>query len=78
MKLLLIVALVALTFIAFSFQPLTLTPVEAQSPPTWQADSLKSEIYFGSDMGDNTAVSQEAWEGFVADVVVPRFPAGIT
>jgi len=40
--------------------------------------SLKTEIYFGSNLGDGTSVSEEAWEAFVADVVVPRFPAGIT
>jgi hypothetical protein len=50
----------------------------AQSTPQPEANAFKTEIYFGSDLGDSTAVSQEAWEGFVADVVVPRFPAGIT
>ena len=50
----------------------------AQSTPPADANGLKTEIYFGSDLGDGKAVSQEAWEGFVADVFVPRFPAGIT
>ena len=62
-------------FLALPF--LTLVPVTqvggayAQSNPQPDANVTKTEIYFGSDMGDNTAVSQEAWEGFVADVVVP-------
>lgn len=54
------------------------TGVEAQSAATWQADSLRSEIYFGSDTGAGQSVSQQAWEEFVDDVVVPRFPAGLT
>ena len=52
--------------------------VQAQSPATQQADSVKSEVYFGSDMGAGESVSQEDWEQFVSDVVVPRFPAGLT
>jgi hypothetical protein len=56
-----------------------LTPgVEAQSFATWQADGLKTEIYFGSDMGAGQSVTQQAWEEFVNDIVVPRFPAGLT
>ena len=69
-------------FLALPFVMLVpVTPVGgayAQSTPQSDANVIKTEIYFGSDLGDNTAVSQEAWEGFVADVVVPRFPAGIT
>jgi hypothetical protein len=38
-----------------------------------EAETLKSEIYFGSD-----AVSQPAWEQFLAEVVVPRFSTGLT
>ena len=38
-----------------------------------EAETLKSEIYFGSD-----AVSQPAWEAFLADVVAPRFSTGLT
>src|SRR5215207_8270431 len=57
--------------------PATVVGASAQSTPA-DANATKTEIYFGSDMGDAEAVSQEAWEAFVADVVVPRFPAGIT
>ena len=51
---------------------------EAQGPAAWQADGLKTEIYFGSDMGGGQSVTRQAWEAFVDDVVVPRFPAGLT
>ena len=59
--------------------PATVVGASAQSnSPPADANATKTEIYFGSDMGDAESVSQEAWEAFVADVVVPRFPAGIT
>jgi hypothetical protein len=51
---------------------------DAQSPPSSQEESVKSEIYFGSDMGAGQMVSQRAWEEFLSDVVMPRFPAGLT
>jgi hypothetical protein len=54
------------------------TGVEAQTPATWQANGLKTEIYFGSDIGGGQSVTREAWEEFVNDIVVPRFPAGLT
>jgi Protein of unknown function (DUF3574) len=50
----------------------------AQSPATSQADAVKSEIYFGSDMGAGKSVGKQAWEEFLSDVVTARFPAGIT
>ncbi len=50
----------------------------AQSPTPLQTDGVKSEIYFGSDMGAGQSVSQQAWEEFLSEVVVPRFPAGLT
>src|SRR5438046_8670945 len=40
--------------------------------------SVKSEIYFGSDMGAGQIVSQQAWEKFLSEVVMRRFPAGLT
>ncbi len=40
--------------------------------------SVKSEIYFGSDMGAGQVVSQQAWEKFLSEVVMSRFPAGLT
>jgi uncharacterized protein DUF3574 len=49
--------------------------VDAQTPLT--ADALKTEIYFGL-RADGQAVADQAWEAFVAQVVVPRFPEGLT
>src|SRR5689334_5594016 len=49
---------------------------KAQTQPT--ADTLKSEIYFGSHMVDGQMVGDQAWEEFVTQVIGPRFPAGLS
>jgi hypothetical protein len=41
-------------------------------------DALKSEVYFGLRATDGKIVDEQAWGRFVTDVVVPRFPAGLT
>ena len=46
---------------------------DAQSPPSSQEESVKSEIYFGSDMGAGQMVSQRAWEEFLSGVHVTPF-----
>src|SRR5215217_7147894 len=51
---------------------------DAQSPATSQGDAVKSEIYFGSNMGAGKSVGQQAWDEFLSDVVITRFPAGVT
>ena len=66
--------------VAFSMA-CALTPIEqanAQATASWSANTLRTEIYFGSggDAGQN--VSAQAWDDFVSDVVVARFPAGLT
>ena len=50
----------------------------AQSPAASQPAAVKSEIYFGSDKGAGRIVSQAAWDKFVAEVVIVRFPASLT
>ena len=64
----------ALVFALFSVA--TREPAEAQTQPG--ADTLKSEIYFSSRTVDGQAVGEQAWEEFVSQVVLPRFPAGLT
>jgi hypothetical protein len=49
---------------------------EAQTQPA--ADALKSEVYFGFRTADGQIVGEQAWEEFVSQVVLPRFPAGLT
>ena len=58
-----------------------LTPVRqanAQGTSPWSANTLKTEIYFGSEGDAGQNVSAQAWDDFVSDVVVARFPAGLT
>lgn len=35
-------------------------------------------VYFGREKGDGETVSEEEWNGFLADTVTPRFPDGLT
>ena len=41
-------------------------------------DAVKSEIYFGLRAADGTVADAQAWERFVTETVVPRFPEGLT
>jgi len=50
--------------------------LDAQTQPT--AETLKTEIYLGLRSADGQAVPDQAWEAFVAEVVAPRFPEGLT
>lgn len=38
----------------------------------------RSELYFGSQKPDGSAVSETEFEQFVDDVITPRFPDGLT
>lgn len=35
-------------------------------------------LYFGLERGDGSEVTVEEWEAFLAEVVTPRFPDGLT
>ena len=35
-------------------------------------------LYFGLERGDGSEVTAEEWEAFLAEVVTPRFPDGLT
>ena len=39
---------------------------------------LRTELFFGLDKPTGGQVSAEEWDKFVADVVTPRFPDGLT
>ncbi len=55
-----------------------LSPARAQTPPWPGAPTLKSEIYFGLRLADGKLVSEEQWSKFLVEIVVPRFPDGLT
>lgn len=35
-------------------------------------------VYFGQQKGDGTIVTADEWSNFLADVITPHFPAGLT
>jgi hypothetical protein len=39
---------------------------------------VRTELYFGTTAPDGTAYTEDEWLTFLADVVTPRFPAGLT
>src|SRR5688572_27685947 len=39
---------------------------------------LRTELFFGMDKPAGGTVSEDEWQKFVADVVTPRFPDGLT
>ena len=39
---------------------------------------LRIELMFGRNVGDDLAVTEDAWAGFLANEVVPRFPDGFS
>ncbi len=53
-------------------------PATAQSMLSPGTQALKSEVYFGLGAADAKVVDEQAWEKFVAEVLVPRFPDGLT
>jgi hypothetical protein len=39
---------------------------------------IKVDLFFGRNIAGNGEVSQEQFQGFINDVITPRFPAGLT
>lgn len=39
---------------------------------------VADRLYFGRNIPGGGSVSDQAWAGFLAEVVTPRFPAGLT
>lgn len=50
------------------------TPGRVAAAETWMSDRL----FFGRDIPDGGSVSDEDWAAFLAEVVTPRFPDGLT
>jgi len=58
---------------------LTLPLACASAIQTGAPESVVVErLYFGRNVADTVIVSDTAWAVFVAEVVTPRFPAGLT
>jgi hypothetical protein len=56
------------------------SPAFAQGPPCHAPalPMLRIELMFGRNVGDDLAVTEDAWAGFLASEVVPRFPDGFS
>jgi len=50
---------------------------EASCPPGTEPFA-EYRLFFGRSQGDREVVSEEAWRAFLAEVVTPRFPDGLT
>ena len=48
------------------------------APGTGATLWLRTELFFGTDKPDGTAVSAAEWEAFVDAEITPRFPEGLT
>ncbi|MEX0809967.1 MAG: DUF3574 domain-containing protein [Dongiaceae bacterium] len=42
------------------------------------ADALQTVLYFGLKTDEGAGVSEQAWAQFLAEIITPRFPAGLT
>jgi hypothetical protein len=56
------------------------SPAFAQGPPCHAPalPMLRIELMFGRNIGDDLAVTEDAWARFLASEVVPRFPDGFS
>lgn len=50
------------------------TSPRAAPVPAW----LKSELYFGAGLANGSQISPGAWAAFLAEVITPAFPDGLT
>ena len=46
--------------------------------PDGMDEFTELNVYFGQEKGDGASVSEDEWQAFLADVVTPRFPDGLT
>ncbi|WP_170984568.1 DUF3574 domain-containing protein [Rhodoligotrophos defluvii] len=66
-------------FLAVMFLGLAASLGQAQqqnSAPSY--DAVQSQLFFGLRSKDGTGVSEQAWAKFLAEVITPRFPDGLT
>jgi hypothetical protein len=53
--------------------PIGVSPSRAQ-----ESDARQTVLYFGLKTDDGTGVSEQAWAMFLAEIVTPHFPDGLT
>ena len=78
------IILPAFIFLGFVFAMPTVVTVSAQTKnaevqKVSKAErSVRTELYFGRNITGGGTVSDEDWDKFLADVVTPKFPSGLT
>ena len=63
--------------VSAAFLLFALTACVTSGPPTGEA-AIADRLLFGRAIPDGGNVSQEEWDAFVAEVVTPRFPDGLS
>ena len=53
-------------------------PAASITKPAPERSWVKSELYFGARVADGKLISPEAWTAFLAEVITPAFPDGLT
>lgn len=66
---------IALVIVALS---LPLARQASADKPAWFDNATQTTLYFGLKTDDGKGVSEQAWTRFLAEVVTPRFPDGLT
>lgn len=58
---------------------LMLAPIASADEHPWlEASVIQTQLYFAMRSADGEGVSEQAWTRFLAEVVTPRFPDGLT
>jgi hypothetical protein len=65
---------------AFGLSACASAPPTTPAPacPAGQEPMRTAQLFFGRNIGDRPAVSQEDFQRFLDEVVTPRFPTGLT
>jgi hypothetical protein len=53
-------------------------PVGVATARAHESDALQTVLYFGLKTDDSAGVSEQAWAQFLAEIVTPHFPDGLT
>jgi len=59
-------------------QPCQSRAVDLVAPIVGEATMVRSELYFGLSTKGGGEITQQQFDSFVAEVVTPRFPEGLT
>ena len=70
--------LLALAFTAAALTSACATTGTSLDCRAHEQSAVVDSLYFGTAIPSGGTVSQEDWQGFLAEVITPRFPEGLT